>query len=295
MSGTFKPILPTATPKSSSHSTTFSSQQHNPLPITITSPSNNTFTTSPAFSNAVVSSFLGTNSSLDDSFSYGTVIFPNNSSYETNSHATNSQADHIKTVETVEESTQKFQHPYYEMRDKAMMKYDEDMSFYNSQVPSSPLHQSPLHQSPPPLYQSPPHQSPTSSPPLTLNQSPLHHHQLVDLEHDDLYNQALNVAKSINIDNNDDDLWYENDIPSSIQDIINHTNIIKEQQELQSTQKKSQEQQLSPTLQQSDQLLGKSAIDDDNDLFEELGLANTIDDDDKILCYGQGNWKRIDN
>ncbi|CAJ0645621.1 16293_t:CDS:2 [Entrophospora sp. SA101] len=250
MSGTFKPILPTATPKSSSHSTTFSSQQHNPLPITITSPSNNTFTTSPAFSNAVVSSFLGTNSSLDDSFSYGTVIFPNNSSYETNSHATNSQADHIKTVETVEESTQKFQHPYYEMRDKAMMKYDEDMSFYNSQVPSSPLHQSPLHQSPPPLYQSPPHQSPTSSPPLTLNQSPLHHHQLVDLEHDDLYNQALNVAKSINIDNNDDDLWYENDIPN--------------------------------------QLLGKSAIDDDNDLFEELGLANTIDDDDKILCYGQG-------
>nr|CAG8676750.1 14177_t:CDS:2 [Entrophospora candida] len=162
MSGTFKPILPTATPKSSSHSTTFSSQQHNPLPITITSPSDNTFTTSPTFSNAVVSS------SLDDSFSYGTVTFPNNSSYETNSHTTNSQADHIKTVET----------PYYEMRDKAMMKYDEDMSFYNS----------------------------------------------------------------------------------------------------------------------SDQLLlGKSAIDDDNDLFEELGLANIIDDDDKILCYGQGNWKRIDN
>nr|CAG8502678.1 521_t:CDS:2 [Entrophospora candida] len=203
MSGTFKPILPTATPKSSSHSTTFSSQQHNPLPITITSPSDNTFTTSPTFSNAVVSS------SLDDSFSYGTVTFPNNSSYETNSHTTNSQADHIKTVETKSAAApttnnnkncndnnnigndndssikkvpptrrKKKSAPYYEMRDKAMMKYDEDMSFYNS----------------------------------------------------------------------------------------------------------------------SDQLLlGKSAIDDDNDLFEELGIANIIDDDDKILCYGQGNWKRIDN
>ncbi|CAH1756887.1 1846_t:CDS:2 [Entrophospora sp. SA101] len=69
----------------------------------------------------------------------------------------------------------------------------------------------------------------------------------VDLEHDDLYNQAQN-------------------------------------QLILATMVMIFEQQLSPTLQQSDQLLlEKSAIDDDDDLFDEIGLANTVDDDDKIL------------